>query len=72
MPRKLRVEYSGAIHPVMSRGERREDIFLDDVDRQDYVKTLAEVCHFGHVFSGRHKALLVDGSGTGHLETVCD
>jgi len=28
----------------MSRGDRREDIFLDDVDRQDFIKTLAEAC----------------------------
>jgi hypothetical protein len=28
----------------MSRGNRREDIFLDDVDRQDFVKTPAEAC----------------------------
>src|SRR4051794_37437292 len=27
---------------------------------------------FGHVFSGRYKALIVDGSGTGYLRTVCD
>ncbi len=26
----------------------------------------------GHVFSGRFKALAVDGSGTGYLKTVCD
>jgi hypothetical protein len=26
----------------------------------------------GHVFSGRYKALLVDGSGHGYLKTVCD
>ena len=26
----------------------------------------------GHLFSGRYKALLVDGSGTGYLKTVCD
>ena len=44
MPRKLRVEYPGAMYHLMSRGDRREDIFLDDVDRQDFVKTLAEVC----------------------------
>ncbi len=29
---------------VMSRGDRREDIFLDDVDRRDFLKTLAEAC----------------------------
>jgi len=27
---------------------------------------------FGHLFSGRYKALVVDGSGTGYLRTVCD
>jgi hypothetical protein len=47
MPRKLRVEYAGAMCHVMSRGDRREDIFLDDVDRQDFLKTLAEACQTG-------------------------
>jgi putative transposase len=27
---------------------------------------------FGHLFSGRYKALIVDGSGSGYLKTVCD
>ncbi len=120
MPRKLRVQYPGAIYHVMSRGDRSERIYLDDVDRQDFLKTLAEACQktawqvhayclmsnhfhvvletpnanlvegmrwllsaytirlnhrhqlFGHVFSGRYKALLVDGSGTGYLKTACD
>ena len=44
MPRKIRVEYPGAICHVMSRGNRRADIFLDDVDRQDFLRTLAEAC----------------------------
>lgn len=120
MPRKRRVEYAGAIYHVMSRGDRREDIFLDDVDRHDFIKTLAEAClkanwqvhayclmrnhyhliletpdanlvagmawlqstytirlnhrHklFGHVFSGRYKAQMVEGSGNGYLRTACD
>ena len=42
MPRQLRVEFPGAIYHVLSRGDRREDIFLDDVDWQDFPKTLAE------------------------------
>src|ERR1035437_4576237 len=41
MPRKLRIEYAGAMYHVMSRGDRREKIYLDDVDRQDFIKTLA-------------------------------
>jgi hypothetical protein len=39
MPRKMRVEYAGPIYHVMSRGDRREDIFLDDVDWQDFLRT---------------------------------
>ena len=120
MPRKPRVEYPGAIYHVMSRANGKGNIFETDVDRQDFVKTLAEACaktgfevhayclmrnhfhlvvetpngnlvagmrwllsaytlrfnprhqRFGHVFSGRYKALVVDGSGTGYLRTVCD
>jgi putative transposase len=116
----MRVQYPGAIYHVMSRGDRREDIFIDDVDRQDFLKTLAEACQktgwqvhayclmrnhfhlvvetpnanlvegmrwllsaytirlnhrhqlFGHLFSGRYKALIVDGSGSGYLKSVCD
>ena len=120
MPRQLRIDYPGAIHHVMSRGDRREDIYHDEVDRQDFLKTLAETCqktdwqvhayclmsnHFhlvletpnanlvegmqwllstytirlnrrhetpGHVFSGRYKALIVEGEGDGYLKTGCD
>ena len=44
MPRKLRIEYPGAMYHVMSRGDRREKVFLNAVDRQDFIKTLAEAC----------------------------
>ena len=44
MPRKLRVEYEGALYHVMNRGDRREPIFKDDTDRQRFVETLAECC----------------------------
>jgi putative transposase len=27
---------------------------------------------FGHLFSGRYKALVIDGSGNGYLKTACD
>jgi hypothetical protein len=33
MPRQWRIEYPGTIYHAMSRGDRREQIFLDDVDR---------------------------------------
>lgn len=120
MPRKLRVEYPGALYHVMNRGDRREAIFKTDSDRELFLATLEECCektgwvihayclmlnHFhlvvetprgnlvagmkwflgtytarfnrrhklsGHLFSGRYKALAVDGTGSGYLKTVCD
>lgn len=44
MPRKLRVQYPGAIYHLMNRGDRRDDIFEDDDDRHRFLKTLAEAC----------------------------
>jgi putative transposase len=44
MPRPVCVKYPGAMYHVMSRGNRRQDIYLDDVDRQDFLKTLADSC----------------------------
>ena len=44
MPRKLRVEYPGAIYHVMRCGNGRQNIFRGDVDRQDFLKTLAGAC----------------------------
>jgi len=120
VPRKLRIEYPGAIYHLMNRGDRREPIFKDDEDRRLFLATLGECCGktdwqvhawclmpnhfhlvvetpkanlvagmkwflgtytarfnrrhklFGHLFSGRYKALAVDGSGNGYLKTVCD
>ena len=44
MARVLRIEYTGAIYHVMSRGDRREAIFRDDADRRHFITTLGEVC----------------------------
>ena len=120
MPRKLRIQFPGAIYHVINRGDRREPIVRDDQDREGFLRTLGEACgktgwqvlalclmpnHFhlvvetpepnlvagmkwflgtftvrfnrrhklaGHLFSGRYKALVVDGSGDGYLRTACD
>jgi len=42
MPRQLRIEHAGAICRVLSRGNRRKAILLEDADRHDFLKTLAE------------------------------
>ena len=44
MPRKLRLQYPGAIYHVMNRGDRREPIFADDLDRRRFLATLGETC----------------------------
>jgi REP element-mobilizing transposase RayT len=44
MPRPLRIEYKGARYHVMSRGDRREAIFLADADRNEFLRTLSEAC----------------------------
>jgi putative transposase len=44
MPRKLRMEYPGAIYHVINRGDRREDIFRDEADRARFLETLGEAC----------------------------
>jgi hypothetical protein len=36
------------------------------------VSSSVRVGVFGHLFSGRYKSLIVDGSGSGYLKTVCD
>ena len=46
MARKLRVEYAGAIYHVMNRGDRREQIFVDDADCQRFVETLVSCRRF--------------------------
>jgi REP element-mobilizing transposase RayT len=40
----MRVQYPGAMYHVMSRGGQRDDIFFDDGDRYDFIRTLGEAC----------------------------
>lgn len=44
MARPLRLEFPGALYHVTSRGDRREDIFLCDEDRLDWLDVLGMVC----------------------------
>ena len=44
MARPLRIEFAGALYHVTSRGDGREDIYLDDADRQLFMAVLGEVC----------------------------
>ncbi|MEN8129359.1 MAG: transposase, partial [Pseudomonadota bacterium] len=44
MARPLRLEYAGALYHVTSRGDRREDIYRDDEDREAWLAVLSQVC----------------------------
>ena len=44
MARPLRIEFPGALYHVTSRGDRREDIYLSDDDREDWLMVLERVC----------------------------
>lgn len=74
MPRKLRIQFPGAIYHVMSRGDRSENIFLDDVDRQDFIKTLAEACQktgwqvHAYCLMSNHFHLVVETPGVNLVE----
>lgn len=66
MARPLRIEFSGALYHVTSRGDRREDIFEDDEDRVRFLEVLGEVvtrfrwlCH-AYCLMTNHYHLLVE------------
>lgn len=44
MTRPLRIELAGGLYHVTSRGDRREDIYLDDGDRLLWLEVLGETC----------------------------
>ena len=44
MARSLRIEYAGAYYHVIARGNRREEIFLDEEDRRFFLKAVSKVC----------------------------
>jgi putative transposase len=44
MARPLRLEFAGARYPVTSRGDRREELYLDDADRTAWLDVVGNVC----------------------------
>ncbi len=43
MSRPIRIEFPDALYHVTARGDRREDIFYDDQDRQAFLATLEKI-----------------------------
>ncbi|MBX3324921.1 MAG: transposase [Nitrospira sp.] len=66
MARPLRIEYPGAVYHVTSRGNARQDIVVDDRDRQQFLALLAQVidrfgwrCH-AYCLMDNHYHLLLE------------
>lgn len=43
MARPIRIEFAGALYHVTSRGDRQEDIYLDEKDRKNFLAILEQV-----------------------------
>jgi hypothetical protein len=48
MARPLRIELSGGLYHVTSRGDRREDIYFSNADREAWLTLLGQVCERFH------------------------
>ena len=66
MARPLRLEFTGALYHVTSRGDRREPIYEDDADRSSFLNILGRVVEdfnwIAHAYClmGNHYHLLVE------------
>jgi len=43
MTRPIRIEFAGALYHVTSRGDRKEDIYIDDADRESFLQLLQQI-----------------------------
>lgn len=66
MSRPLRIEYPGAVYHVLCRGNNRQKIFRDDLDRRRYLEKLLHYCELkevsllGYCLLSNHIHLLVE------------
>lgn len=82
MSRPLRIEFPGALYHLTTRGDRREDIYLSDDDRQQWLMLLGKVskrfnwrCHAYCLMSNHYHIVVetVEGNlskGMRHLNGV--
>ena len=70
MPRKPRVEYSGAFYHVITRGNQRQKLFRDDKDREFYLDRLEQYRKrygftiYAYVLMSNHVHLLIETGKT--------
>ena len=65
MSRAWRIEYEGALYHLLSRGNQRSDIFMDEYDRHRFLNTIEEMSSrfeidvFAYVLMSNHYHLLI-------------
>jgi len=65
MSRPWRIEYEGALYHLLSRGNERSDIFMDEKDRSSFLDAVGEMSQrfdidiFAYVLMDNHYHLLV-------------
>lgn len=66
MARPIRLEFAGALYHVTSRGDRREEIYEEDSDRQTFISLLDDICEsynwicHAYCLMGNHYHLLIE------------
>lgn len=65
MARPWRIEFEGALYHILSRGNQRQDIFLNDADRRLFLDTIGQMASrydidvYAYVLMGNHYHLLL-------------
>ena len=66
MARPLRIEFPGAVYHITARGNSRQDIFIDDHDRELFLGVLGKVASrfqlvvYAYCLMGNHYHLLLE------------
>jgi len=66
MARPLRIEFDGALYHLTSRGNNREEVYLHDNDRQDFLRIFSDTCkHYNWIchaycLMGNHYHILLE------------
>jgi REP element-mobilizing transposase RayT len=66
MARPLRIEFSGALYHITSRGDRREAIYEDDEDREVFLSAFCLMTNHYHLVIETVESNLSQGMRQSH------
>jgi putative transposase len=76
MARPWRIEFEGVLYHVLSRGNGRQDIYYDDQDRHQFLKTIGEMSErfeidvFAYALMENHYHLLLKTNRANLLKSM--